>query len=379
MLHLSTNKLGRATIGKFDPWEFLNRLLPRTIANWWTVFAAALYPNARLLHKTTYDAVIVSHPVDGDCTLFALAAARRGIPVVCLSMGIDNLRSLGPMLSAPDLLLLWSQVQAASMHAHQAVTPALRKTRLAVIGGLPHDRIVNRISSGAFLKHYPYIGKNTAVVMFAGYSERWYPRQVETCQVIVDMLKGCGRRFHLIVRPRPIGSDLSRWRQFAAVNADFVTIQHPEGMLFTKSGSPSALSTDQEKEELALFVETLTRSTVVIVGGLSTVFFDSIAAGTPSICFGISVPDGSMLNVVERSQAQQADIESMGRIELVQDYERLREQVLDIVVGDNKNVRWRSQLAIYRLQAEQLDGKAGERAAAAIEELLSSSGRGGGE
>jgi len=346
------------------PW---GRALDKILATspWW-------YPNAALLDSEGYRAVFVVHPVDGECTIMAQAAARRGIPVVTLSMGMDNLMSAGPMMMHSDLVLLWGPDQLGMFQNHHvSVNPLLEGCKPAVIGGLCHDRFINGSGIEAFNSTYPQVGRPTRVVTYAAFSELAYPKQTQTCLTILETLDRVGVDAHLVVRLRPFGADDEVWREFVNANPGRVTIQQAAGISFTKSGARQALPVSAELAEIELFAATLRRSSLVIVGGLSTVYLDACAAGAPVAMAALSPrgekePTLAMVNCA----AYGKDIPSLGMIEFTGEFGRLEEIVSEVVSANRSEALVNTNRAVYSLQAGERDGRAGERAVAAIESLI---------
>lgn len=367
-----TDSLLPVTYVDYDRWARFSRgpwgAVIKSIVNRFPI----KYPNSNLIDSTDYRSVIVVHPGDAECVIMARAAHKRGIPVIALSMGMDNLMSHGPTLMVPDLFLLWGEEQLDSFeHHHRKFYSALDATRPVAIGGLAHDRFIGGEGTEAFEIAYPDIAPTTRVITYATYGEFEYPRQTETCQTILDVLESQGVDAHLIVRRRPIGTDNDMWDDFASAQPDKITIQTPVGVSFTKSGSRRAGTRSSEIEEMELYAATLRRSSLVATGGFSTVYLDAHAVGTPSIAvalpqMGETGPSITMINC----NAYGEDIPSMGMVEYVGTHERLSEIVTEVVVREDIAGRFEENAAVYAIQAGKRDGKAGERAVAAIRQLL---------
>jgi hypothetical protein len=64
---------------------------------------------SRQIRNGDYDMVLVTHPSEGENTAAGIVANRLGIPLACMTMGVDNFQN-GPMLYDPDLFILWGFV-----------------------------------------------------------------------------------------------------------------------------------------------------------------------------------------------------------------------------------------------------------------------------
>jgi hypothetical protein len=351
-------RFGKGILGKV-----LDSILSRVVLR---------HPNAKILDTENYSAVFIVHPADGECTIFAREATRRGIPVVTLSMGMDNLMSFGPMMMPSDLVLLWGSDQYDTFRNHHAVVnPLLKNCEASAIGGLCHDRFINGEGTAAFDAAYPHISPTTTVITYSTLTESAAPKQTESCQTALETLDRAGIDSHLIIRARPISGDDEIWEKFAEDNPDRVTIQQAAGIGFTKGGAKPALPLDAELAEIELFAATLRRSSLVLVGGLSTVYLDAHAAGVPVVTValpprGTSEPTASMIN----NDAYAADIASLGMIEFIGEHDRIAEIVSEVVVAGHPDELIEENKAVYAMQAGERDGRAGERAVAAIKSLM---------
>jgi len=316
--------------------------------------------------------VFVTHPTEGECTIMATAARRRGIPVICLSMGSDNLSTGGPMMMDPDLLLLWGPEQVAELKDHHArFRPTLKSSQMREIGSLSHDHIFRERSSEAFKASYPKISDDATVVTFAGYTERGDPGQIITCRLILQFFEDHGINGHLVIRVRPYQNEIQIWSDFARDHPGKVTVQVPEGDLYTKWARESGpVIREVEEKDIALFASTLHRSKLLVMGAFSTVFLDAHAAGTPAIAVGIHSREQPDAYLEQIYKLHSQSIPSIAALDFVIDENELNKRLTEALLNPATDRFAEQSQWVYAAQAGNLDGGAGKRAATAIEELL---------
>ncbi|MQF70537.1 hypothetical protein FIL92_00955 [SAR202 cluster bacterium AD-812-D07_MRT_10900m] len=331
------------------------------------------YPLSTEITKANYTAVVVTHPLDGECVIAAQIARRAGVPVICVVVGIDHLFTGGPVMMTPDLLLVWGAEQAEHWRDHHAVfRPQLANTRVVQVGGLSHDRMASETDRGLFADEYPLIDAEARVVTFAAFTERAYPNQPGTCDAILQTFSKLGVKGHLVVRVRP-GNDEGIWREYALSRPDLVTIQIPRGVFFTKWNTESSINRATEEHEVKLFGATLRRSDVVVTAGFSTVYIDAFAAGTPAIATAITPDSAASESLLERTyRLYKLDVKSIVLVDIATSYEQLMEKVIRVLTSDEQSILNDEVKSVYELVAGSPDKLAGERAANAIFSFLNS-------
>ena len=325
------------------------------------------YPHASLISKKNYDAVIVTHPLDGEGVIIAQIAKRAGVPVICIATGIDHLFTGGPIMMEPDLLLTWGTEQDDNWREHHAkFFPKLRDTKVVQIGGLAHDRFISETGTKLFENEYPEVDSDAKVVTFVAFSERAYPGQMTTCDAILETFKKQGVKGHLVVRVRP-GREDKMWREYAAERPGLVSVQIPTGIFFTKWTTQSKVDRANEQHEVSLFGATMRRSDLIVTAGFSTVFLDAFATGTPAIAVAIAPnPDSGPSHLEETYRLYAKNVESLAMIDLVTTFECLEQKVSQALVPEGQAELMREVNQIYDLVAGKPDNLAGERAASAI-------------
>jgi hypothetical protein len=329
------------------------------------------YPQSSLIKKKNYDAVIVTHPLDGEGVIIAQIAKRAGVPVICIVTGIDHLFTGGPIMMEPDLLLVWGPEQNENWQEHHAkFFPKLKKTKIVQTGGLAHDRLISETDTKLFEIEYPEIDPDAKVVTFVAFSERAYPGQKATCDAILNTFNKQGVKGHLVVRVRP-GREDQMWRGYAADRPGLVSVQIPTGIFFTKWTTQSKVYRANEQHEVSLFGATLRRSDLIVTAGFSTVFLDAFATGTPAIAVAIAPsPDTGPSHLEETYRLYAKNVKSIALVDLVTTFEHLEGKVSQALTQDGQRMLYEEVRPIYDLVAGSPDQRAGKRTADAIEDFL---------
>jgi hypothetical protein len=328
-------------------------------------------PFKKLFRDTAYDAVITSQPVEGDSTLVSAAAMSTGIPVVCIVGGSDNLHVGGPVLTDFDLITTWGEEQEECWTDHQVkFRPSLSNTMVRRGGSLLHDQILdpsNEISKDTQVEGVP---EGKLLVTFAAYVSSVYPNQTGVCQAILDTFDEHNIDGHLLVRVRP-GYDDQMWEDFAAKNPTRVTVQIPEGVFFTKWDVRQPVDMRHEISERDAYIATLKRSALVVTAAFSTVFLDAFAAGTPAIPVGVNPTGTGTFVLPEAYRLYKNDVNSFKNLDFVTDLDDLKNKIHAVLTSAAAREKQMAEAAdVYRIQAGELDGKAGNRVANAISEFL---------
>ena len=353
---------------RFETWNRIGKSLPGKLLH----RVLDMMPNGRggiggALRKGRYDLVLLTHPTEGICTGVGVQAVKAGIPTACLVMGMDNLQG-GPILMDPDLFLLWGADQAEWLHErHARFRPSLGNSNAAKIGSLSHDNIVLTVDPELFDQTYPHIGPESTVITFATYTRRGDPGQVDACETILEFFDESIPNGHLVVRVRP-GLEEDYWYAFAAEHPGRVTVQIPQGSFYSKWKRDIEIDRSIEEADVALYGETLRRSSVVVTSTFSTVYVDAYAAGTPAIAVGILPEDGDPY--VRDTYAMYARVlPYMGQIGLVTEKEELSDLLAAVLLEGRSGELLDRVGNIYAATAGMTDGKAGERAATALDSL----------
>jgi hypothetical protein len=329
----------------------------------------------QILNRTDYDLIVVIHTVDPTSISFMKAASRRGIPTICIAMGSDNLHSGGPMLAAPNHLLVWGDEQKLSVVDHHARYYApLRRTRVSVIGALPHDLLLPTLveDEDYFRSTYPEIKREDVVITFATYAQLANPGQKDICTTILSVFGGSKTKCHLIVRNRP-GIDTDFWQEYSKNIDASVYIQEPTGALFTKWDGNYTAERDSEMEDIQLYRATLRRSNLVITSGYSTVCLDAYALGTPSVptTAGSSDDQPSFLRWMYNEYAK--SLPFISELPFANTHDEIRRHVENAMSRNRSTETLELMRSTFEAQIGHNDGQAGDRLVQVLKEAVQKS------
>lgn len=261
------------------------------------------YPHSLIFKKRKYKFVIISHISEQESIITALMAAKRKIPVISITLGMDNYMH-GPLQFAPDLMLLWGKEQEYEfINFHLPLNKELEKVKYKSIGCLVYDtylKMQSSISKEQFYKMY-HIASDEEVILFPAFLESHTPRQKDLCQIIIDFIIRNNLKAKLIVRVRP-NIDVKLWEAFQKKHQDRVILQIPNSASYDKSRSSGCFERELDYKEMELFVATVKYSTVLVCPMLSTMQFDAMCFDVPSIyaAFDWSGKGGSMLHAYQK-------------------------------------------------------------------------------
>ncbi len=243
-----------------------------------------LYPTSSVFKKRKYKFVVISHISDQESIITALTAAKRKIPVISITLGMDNYMH-GPMQFMPDLMLLWGKEQEYEfVNFHLPLNKKLEKVKYKSIGCLIYDtylEIQNNISKERFYKMYN-IASDEEVILFPAFLENYTPGQRDLCQIIVDFIVRNNLKAKLLVRVRP-NIDVELWEAFQKKYRTLVVLQTPSSASYDKSRSSGYFEKELEYKEMEIFVATIKYSTLLVCPSPSTMQFDAMCFNTPSI------------------------------------------------------------------------------------------------
>jgi hypothetical protein len=320
---------------------------------------------ARLVKNGEYDLVLTTHPMEGENTAAGIVAKRHNTLLVCVPMGVDNMQN-APMQMDPDLFVLWGPEQENFLVRHHTnFRQSLKNSRHEISGAIPHDSLISADQS-TFDAKYPEIRPDATVVMFAAYTEAGYPGQAVTCELILSIFDTLGIDGHLIVRMRA-GRDKQVWDEFLALHPDKVTIQDPEGVLYSKWDTDRQAIKSVEQADYDLYGATLKRSTLVVAASFSTVIFDATAVGKPALASGLTT-DYENRTVFRDHYKKCADIiPALGFLDLIVEERRFVKQATHYLTTDKIAP---DQLPNYSAYLEQVTPSNGLASKTAIDAIL---------
>ena len=258
-------------LSALNQFTLLNRLITKLL-----IFLASLYPTF-FLRKNNYSSIIVTHVSDLDCTVMGLGANRLSIPLITITLGLDNYRH-GPLLFKPDLMLLWGAEQEAEFkNYHLSSNQALLETKLKKIGSLIHDLYLenDKTDKRDYLFENYSLERDQEFILVPAMTEDTLPNQKLLCDILIDFLSVHDLNHKLIVRKLPQVDD-DMWKDYEKRNSDRVVIQEPKSASFDKRSNNTIFSLDSAREDVGELVQTLKQCDLVISMYPSTLIIDAM-------------------------------------------------------------------------------------------------------
>lgn len=233
-----------------------------------------LYPLGFLFNKR-YKAIIITHASDIDCTLFGIASNKLNIPLISITLGLDNYRH-GPLVYKPDLALLWGNEQVKEFKEyHLSHNSTLSNTDYKKIGSLIHDTYlkVQDSDSTDYLNQKFLLNKKDKLILIATMLEYNLPNQTALCDLILDFLDQHGLDHKLIIRKIP-NADNDIWSSYYDLNSGRVYIQEPESASFDKRSNDLGFDITSSMRDIGELVQTLNQVDLIIGHYPSTLLVD---------------------------------------------------------------------------------------------------------
>lgn len=328
------------------------------------------YPAEPILKRNKYKFLLLGHNAENECILIARVANKLNVPVVCVPLGVDNIRS-GPMFMTPDLLLLWGREQSHEFEKYQiAFNQELSRTVAVEIGSLVYDNYVREeIQRKAFLKGHG-IEDGHEVILFPAYVESHYPGQTTLCGAIVNFIKTSNIKVKLLIRVRP-NFDIEMWENFERSHRDVVMLQIPEGASYDKSGKRELFDLQKEVTDIKNFVGTIKHSSLVINPSFSTVYLDATALGTPAVvaAYAWGRNDSTVHAYIKEYMCNRALYPHWADVKVILSEKELFEFLSGFFIEGKRSGMISREFLSMRVTSPS-DGSSGRRAMRAIEEYF---------
>ena len=239
------------------------------------MFCSYLFP-IKFLSGSSYKAIILTHASDLDCTLFGIGANKLKIPLITITLGLDNYRH-GPLIYRPDLMLLWGNEQEKEFKDyHLKHDRDLEATQYKKVGSLIHDTYLETLKSGDtnYLQDKFSIAPKDKYILVATMLEFNLPNQTALCDLIINFLEIHNLEHKVIVRKLPNADD-SIWQSYKKLQPDRVYIQEPASASFDKRSNNLKFDIKTSMADIEEFVQTLSGADLVIGHYPSTLLVDS--------------------------------------------------------------------------------------------------------
>jgi hypothetical protein len=251
--------------------KFIGSLIKNSLT-----FFSKLYP-VFFLRRNKYDLIIVTHVSDLDCTMIGLGANNLSIPLISITLGLDNYAH-GPMLYSPNLMLLWGNEQLEEFNKyHLPHNKKLLNTECHKIGSLIHDNYlqIKKSENIDYLSENHLFDANQKFIVVAVMLEEVLPNQTALCELIIDFLEEKNLEHKLLIRKLP-QTDKEIWQEFYEKHSDRVIIQEPQSASFDKRSDSLKFDVNSSKRDLVEFVQTLDKSDLIIGLYPSTLLLDAM-------------------------------------------------------------------------------------------------------
>lgn len=239
-------------------------------------FLVQIYP-VFFLSKNKYKLVIITHVSDVDCSMMAIGANQLSLPLISITLGLDNYAH-GPLIYKPDLMLLWGEEQLKEFNQYNVShDKEFSKTKCYKIGSLIHDNYLQVHET----EKIDYLSKNFSLdpdqkfILVAVMLEEVLPKQTALCEILIDFLEEKNLQHKLVIRKLPL-SDNNLWQQFYEKYPDRVIIQEPRSASFDKRQGSIKFDLDSSNRDVSEFVQTLSRSDLVLGLYPSTLLLDAM-------------------------------------------------------------------------------------------------------
>jgi hypothetical protein len=237
-----------------------------------------------IFKRDDYRLVLLGHSFTPDVFGFGIEANRRGIPVICTTLGHDNL--LNPLSFTPNLLLVWGPADKQIFESsHRYRDRRLRNTECVAIGSLADDLYRTTGETWTWDLAGP--------ILVPAMDPIAEPDQIKVCERLVEILDRGDTPNPVIVRTRP-GLMQKEWKSFADSHPGRVTLQSPYTAAYDKRFANSVFDKETTIREVAEYAETLRSAALVVTPGLTTVGIEAMSFGVPVISAAFDRSDAVM-------------------------------------------------------------------------------------
>lgn len=349
----------------------LNRWLGRhrSLRDGWMALEEVLIPGRsveEVFWPTRPSLLVTGTPGTDYRDVLLLRAARRlGIPTLCVVLSWDNLTSKGHMAVRPDRLVVWNErMRDEAVELHDYSADAIE------IAGVAHFDVYARpesLLSRAAVCRRLGLDPKRRILTFGTVSPLVfrYNQEVATIlarAIVEDRIQPAAQlvvRLHPQSVAGPYADNLQLFRELQERFAGLVALDLPD---VTDSGLQWALPDDE-----MVWLASLLKHSDVCVTMASTLAIDAALTDTPIVSVAF---DGEHRPPYHRSVRRTYDythyqpIVRTGGIRLAESEEQLITLVNRYLA--NRELDREGRARIVREQAWQVDGRSGERVAAAI-------------
>jgi hypothetical protein len=347
----------RRRLGILDSWAFRHR------------------KTRELLARIRPDLLVATYPVDVLDATCLLAARQLGIPTAVQLLSWDNVTSKGRFPVVPDSFLSWGPIMTGELTEHYEVPrERIYETGVAHFDG--HAKLIDRELQKRLLTEMG-LSPDRPFLFFGMSSPHFAPAEIDIVEELARRIRRneFGPDIDMVVRPHPLNvsghlADLSWLPRLRAVAGPRVGLCWP---LMRNSKLRWAL----EEKDLGILVNLMNCCLANLNSG-STFGIDGLAHDKPVVMIFF---DGDQEVPWHRSVRRGAEYIHMrklmdtGGLFGVHSYEQLFDVLKRIIADPSMNLEARR--AAVRSECTAIDGHSAERIAAAIDQILASSGNRG--
>ena len=340
----------------------------------WIVSRLSYLYSSKILSNDEYKFVLITHVTDIECTLIALGANKKGIPLVTVTLGLDNYRH-GPLLYVPDLMLLWGDEQVYEfINYHMSHNEELKRTEYETIGSLIHDLYIERSDkiSQSSLKNKFSIDVNIPFILIPAMLEEMLPNQKALCEIVIKFFELHSLKIKIVVRMLP-KTDLEMWHKFKDENPDYIILQEPSSAVFDKRNESIPFNEEQSYDDIDEFVYTVKNALLIINLYPTTLILDAMLLGKDSV---VAMFDwGSETDVGTHPQqkfylAKQITHPHWKHYNFLYTREELYKFMYSYLVKGENTIQLNSMALFDKVCGKSLEGQSGNLASNAIDSFI---------
>jgi hypothetical protein len=311
-----------------------------------------------------YRIVLLAHTFTTDVVGYGIEANRRGIPVISIALGHDNL--LNSLSFSPDLLMVWGRSDQQTFEtSHRNRDGGFQNTKCVAIGSLSDDLYR---SASAARDHDP-----DGSIVFPAMDPIAEPDQMEVCEHLIAILDRVDAPNPVVVRTRP-GLMQDEWKSFADRHTGRVTLQTPKSVAYDKRFALSGFDKESAARAVEEYAGTLRSAALVVTPGLTTVGIEAMSFGIPTFAVALDRSDevmGSNPSLM-LYQAHTARNREWLEYQLATTPSKMESMIRQVLIDHDRGPYVGHEFVKFQMTAA--DGQAGERWVSAVEEFVSSQG-----
>tara|TARA_Y200000002_G_C22686359_1_gene666146 strand:- start:972 stop:2378 length:1407 start_codon:yes stop_codon:yes gene_type:complete len=335
-------------------------------------FLTKIYP-IFFLKKNNYNSIIVTHISDLDCALMGIGANKLEIPLISITLGLDNYAH-GPLMFKPNLMLLWGEEQLEEFKDyHLEQNEDFLDIEYTKIGSLIHDnylKIKEKNTKNYLLKNYS-LDCNQKFILVAVMNNEVLSNQVDLCKLLLNYLDNKNLKHKLLIRKLPL-IDNDIWNKFYLNYKERIVIQEPRSAAFDKRTNGLEFDLKSSAEDVEELVQTLERSDLVVGLYPSTLLLDAMLFDKQSVVAMFDWTEKQKIGGHPQEKfylSKQFTHEHRQHYNLVYNKESLFLFLDDVLIKEKSFPEYRREI-FKKITGDSSDGLSGKKAVKAIDKFL---------